>query len=97
MTRPATCLKPLHRECRCCRPEGHEGACNCRFPWGPPREVSLPDSLPEAEEHTDRVERFDDERLAADAGRAREALLVVVLGVLLALGSVPASLWAVLS
>lgn len=100
MSRVPTCLAPMHKECRCCRPEGHEGACNCSFPWGPPRvanEVSLPDSLPEAEEHTDRLERFDDEHLAAEAGRAREALLAVVLGVLLAVAGVPASVWAALS
>jgi len=97
MTRQPTCLKPLHRECRCCRPEGHEGACNCRFPWGPPAEESLPDSFGEVEEHTDRMERWDDERLAADAGRAREALLAVVLGVLAAVGTLPASVWSVLS
>lgn len=30
------CAKPLHKACRCVRPRGHDGPCNCRYPRGVP-------------------------------------------------------------
>lgn len=35
---PEPCRSPMHKACRCVRPAGHDGACNCAYPDGVPTE-----------------------------------------------------------
>lgn len=36
MSDNTVCARPVHKACRCVRPPGHHGPCNCSFPDGVP-------------------------------------------------------------
>lgn len=38
-----TCYRSMHKSCRCVRPAGHDGSCNCAYPDGAPVSVEEPD------------------------------------------------------